>query len=57
MIHGDKDSVVIVENSERAQKLYKNMELVVLSGEGHGFSPDGTEKATKLMLDFLKKHC
>ena len=57
VIHGDRDSIVIVENSERAQKLYNNMELVVLPGEGHGFSPAGTEKATELMLDFLKKHC
>lgn len=57
VIHGDRDSIVIVENSERAQKLYKNMELVVLPGEGHGFSPAGTEKATELILEFLKKHC
>ena len=56
VIHGDRDSIVIVENSECAKKLYKNMELVVLPGEGHGFSPAGTEKATALMLDFLEKH-
>ena len=56
VIHGDRDSVVMVENSERAQKLYQNMELVVLSGEGHGFSPAGTEKATKLILEFMRNH-
>lgn len=55
VIHGDRDSIVTVENSERAKQLYQNMELVVLPGEGHGFSPAGTETATNLMLDFLKK--
>ena len=56
IIHGDRDSVVIVENSERAKELYENLELVVLPGEGHGFSPAGVETATKLMLEFLEKH-
>ena len=56
VIHGDMDSVVIVENSEHAKTLYANMELVVLPGEGHGFSPAGIEEATELMLAFLNRH-
>lgn len=54
IIHGDKDAVVIVENSKRAEALYENLRLEVLSGEGHGFSPEGTKIATELMLEFLE---
>jgi dipeptidyl aminopeptidase/acylaminoacyl peptidase len=55
-VHGDKDAIVLLSNSERAQKLYKNAELVVLPGEGHGFSPTGAKAARELVLDFMEKH-
>lgn len=56
IIHGDRDEIVIVDNSKRAERLYRDLRLEVLQGEGHGFSPKGTEKATELMLEFLQEH-
>ena len=56
IIHGDKDSVVLAENFEKARKLYNSAKLVVLSGEGHGFSPEGTQKALGLVDAFLTQN-
>ncbi len=53
IIQGDRDSIVLREDSEKAAEIYENCRLVVLKGEGHGFSPEGTKKAIAEMLDFL----
>lgn len=54
IIHGDQDAIVILSNSEKAQKVYKNAELVVLPGEGHGFSSRGAEVTRELVLNFME---
>lgn len=56
IIQGDKDSIVLAADSEKARKLYKNAKLVVLPGEGHGFSPRGTQKAMELMDRFFAQN-
>ncbi len=55
IIHGDKDAIVSMSYVERAQKHYKNASLVVLEGEGHGFSPQGGKKAREMVFEFLKE--
>lgn len=56
IIYGDKDAIVPYSAMQEAEKAYKSAELVVLKGEGHGFSLEGGKKARELALDFLKKH-
>ena len=55
IIWGDKDDIVPRSYMETAQKTYKNAELVVLSGEGHGFSPSGIKTSMERILEFIKK--
>ena len=54
IIHGDKDNIAILENSKKAKEIYKNLELIVLKGEGHGYTPEGTKIASEHMVEFLK---
>ncbi len=54
VIHGDKDAIVSLSYSEQAKSIYKNLELVVLPGEGHGFTPNGGNTAMKKVLEFMK---
>lgn len=56
IIHGDKDAVVSKEASKHAKEVYANAELVVLEGEGHGFSPAGSLIAREHVCNFIKKH-
>lgn len=55
IIQGERDSIVLVADSQRAADIYENCELIVLENEGHGFSPDGTATAIAASLDFIKK--
>ncbi len=54
IIHGDKDSIVPLEYSTQANKIYKNSKLQVFNGEGHGFSADSDKYVAKMMIDFVK---
>lgn len=56
IIHGDKDNIVPLSYSKQAKEHYNSAELVVLQGEGHGFTPAGGKEAMELVLDFMKKH-
>lgn len=53
IVHGDNDPVVNVSYSILAQKEYKNARLVILPGEGHGFSRDGSKQAIAFIRNFL----
>ena len=55
IIQGEKDSIVLVDDSQRAASIYENCSLTVLKNEGHGFSPEGTATAIALSLDFMKE--
>lgn len=56
IIWGDNDAIVPRSYMETAQKTYKNAELVILPGEGHGFSPAGGKTAMEKVLDFMNKN-
>ncbi len=53
IIHGDKDTIVSLKNSERAVELYPHAELIVLPGEGHGYTPKGAKTAMEHTLKFM----
>lgn len=55
ILHGDQDDIVPYSCSEKAAEIYENAELVRMEGEGHGFSPEGSRKAMKIVLDFLER--
>ena len=52
-VHGDKDPVVPVEYSRKAQKFYKDARLHVIPGAGHGFRPHEFEEAIQQIKPFL----
>ncbi len=45
LITGDCDQIVSLASVERTAARYQNAELVVLPGEGHGFTPAGNQAA------------
>lgn len=56
ILHGDADSIVPLEYSQRALETYISAELHVLPGAGQGFYGDDASAATTLMLDYLDSH-
>ncbi len=56
IIHGDHDPIVRLRYAESADKLYKNCTLRVLTGEGHGFSPAGSDVAMGTTLSFMNEN-
>lgn len=55
ILHGDRDPVIPMDYMIEAQKTYAHGELVVLPGEGHGFSPEGAGTSRERVLSFFKK--
>lgn len=55
IIHGTEDKIVSLSYAEEAQKRYPSARLVVLNGEGHGFSPAAAAKARELVLEHFKQ--
>ena len=53
IVQGDKDNVVSMEDSKRAQKLYRNAELHIIPGAGHGFKPKEFEQSIGYIRTFL----
>lgn len=56
IIHGDKDTIAPLRYSKKAKEHYKSVELVVLEGEGHGFTPQANQTAMELALEFMNEH-
>lgn len=56
LIHGDADSIVPLEYSQRALQAYPSAELEVISGAGHGFYGEDAQQAIACMLDYLQAH-
>lgn len=56
VIAGDADRLIPAENSRLLASRIPNAELVILENAGHGFFIDAWEEATKVMLDFLRRH-
>jgi acetyl esterase/lipase len=59
-LHGDKDEIVPVSQAELLDKKIKEVggrhELVVLTGQGHGFGGEHGLRALKLQDEFFDKH-
>lgn len=54
IMHGDKDNIVPLTYSLKADKLYRDSRLEIFHNEGHGFSSDGNNRLVKLLTNFLK---
>lgn len=56
IFHGDKDPIVPLAYSEKAEKTLKNAKLIVFENEGHGFGQEAGKRMNEMMLAFLKEH-
>jgi acetyl esterase/lipase len=60
LIHGDKDDLVKLDNSERiVTELKKHKvpcDLVVIEGAGHGFGGDDGKRASQKLIDWFETH-
>ena len=56
IVQGDADRVVSMDDSRRAQQLYRpGTHLHVIPGAGHGFKPHEFQQEMEQLLQFLKK--
>lgn len=53
IFQGDADAIVPLSSAEKTAKAYPNAELVVLPGEGHGFSAEALDGVIERALAFL----
>jgi acetyl esterase/lipase len=60
LIHGDKDGLVTLDNSERIEKAFKKegvvCELIVMPGAGHGFPGEQGKQASEALVKWFDKH-
>jgi dipeptidyl aminopeptidase/acylaminoacyl peptidase len=60
LIHGDKDDLVKLDNSERILAVLEKekvpCELIVIEGAGHGFPGDMGRRASEALVDWFDKH-
>lgn len=56
ILHGDRDRIVPIAYSERAVRMFPSAELVVMEGQGHGFSGRVRRRAAELALAFLERN-
>ena len=54
IIQGDADQVVLMDDSRRAAKTYKNARLHVIPGAGHGFKPKERQEAIEQIKKLIK---
>lgn len=55
ILQGDKDGIVAVSVAQRASRTYTHAELVILQGEGHGFSAQGAKTAMEKTLQLIRR--
>lgn len=55
IVQGDADNVVLMTDSQKATKLYKNCKLHVIKGAGHGFKPEEFAESIEQITRFLKE--
>ena len=56
IVQGDADRVVSMDDSRRAQQLYRpDTRLYVIPGAGHGFKPHEFQQEMEQLLKFMKK--
>jgi acetyl esterase/lipase len=60
LVHGDKDDLVKLDNSQRIfaafQKEKVPSELIVIQGAEHGFNGEDGQRASKALVDWFDKH-
>jgi 3-oxoadipate enol-lactonase len=56
VIAGSKDRSVPSENSKLLASRIPNAEVAIIENAGHEYFDDSTEKASKIILDFLRRH-
>lgn len=60
LIHGNKDELVPISNSERIEAAFKQqnvpVELIVIDGAGHGFSAPDQARTWQAMLEWFDKY-
>jgi acetyl esterase/lipase len=60
LIHGDKDELVPIRNSESIMEAFKKenvtAELVVIEGAAHGFRGDDNRRASEAAVAWFEKH-
>lgn len=54
ILHGDKDTIAPLAASRKAIQEYEYAEVVIMYGEGHGFSPAGAKTAMEKALGFMQ---
>lgn len=57
IIHGDADTLVDISYSQRISGIFSDAELIVLEGEGHGFSAPAKMQTIEKTAQFLEKLC
>lgn len=55
ILHGTADTAVDVSNSKKAAEVYKNVQLELIEGAGHGFFKDNQKRALALLKEFVNK--
>ena len=55
ILHGDRDPIVPLRYSEKAAGTYSNARLIVLPGQGHGFTGTSKQEALAMETEFFLK--
>ena len=53
LLHGDRDGIVPLSASQRAERAYPSAQLYVIEGAGHGFSGESRASAEQYIFDHL----
>lgn len=56
IIHGDADGLVDISYSQEAVKVYQSSELIIMAGEGHGFTRAALHKSFEKTYEFISNH-
>ncbi len=60
LIHGDKDTLVPLNNSERIRDAFEEAkvvtELIIMEGAGHGFRGEHSSQAATALADWFERH-
>lgn len=56
LLHGDRDEIVPLRYSTRAAQAFPNARLIVLPGQGHGFTGAERRKAMEAEWQFFSNH-
>jgi len=60
LIHGDKDGLVTLDNSERIRSAFKakkvSCDLIVMKGAGHGFAGEQAREASQALVKWFDKY-